>query len=82
MNARDYLAKQGISLDKEADKPQSLEEKAWARAREAAEHGPRSGTPHDWEDWERHHEELAADSHEIRAKVAQRRDTPDDEGNH
>ena len=48
MNARDYLAKHGAPLDKEEEKPQSLEEKAWARAREAAEHGPRSGTPHDY----------------------------------
>ena len=43
MNAQDYLAKKGIALDKEEEKPQSLEEKAWARAREAMEHGPRSG---------------------------------------
>ena len=69
MNARDYLAKHGAPLDKEEEKPQSLEEKAWARAREAAEHGPRSGTPHDWEDWERHHDELASDSRSIRGKV-------------
>ncbi|WP_353979225.1 hypothetical protein [Salinicola endophyticus] len=68
MNARDYLAKQGIALDKEEDKPQSLEEKAWARAREAAEHGPRSGTPHDWEDWERYHEALASGAAEIKGK--------------
>ncbi|WP_110689524.1 hypothetical protein [Salinicola endophyticus] len=68
MNARDYLAKQGIALDKEEDKPQSLEEKAWARAREAAEHGPRSGTPHDWEDWERYHEALASGAAEIQGK--------------
>lgn len=73
MNARDYLAKQGIALDKEEEKPQSLEEKAWARAREAMEHGPRSGTPHDWEDWERHHETLASGSRSINAKVSSRR---------
>jgi len=78
MNARDYLAKQGITLDKETEKPQSLEEKAWARAREAAEHGPRSGTPHDWEDWERHHETLASDSRSIHAKVSKTRSTHDD----
>ncbi|MAM56546.1 MAG: hypothetical protein CMN25_04345 [Salinicola sp.] len=78
MNARDYLAKQGIALDKEQDKPQSLEEKAWARAREAAEHGPRSGTPHDWEDWERHHEELASDSRSIHAKVSKTRSNDED----
>ncbi|MDH4572708.1 hypothetical protein [Salinicola acroporae] len=75
MNARDYLAKQGIALEKEQDKPQSLEEKAWARAREAAEHGPRSGTPHDWEDWERHHEELASESRTIQTKVNKARST-------
>ena len=82
MNARDYLAKQGIALDKEEEKPQSLEEKAWARAREAMEHGPRSGTPHDWEDWERHHEALASDSRSISAKVSSRRssrETPEDD---
>ncbi|WP_110710086.1 hypothetical protein [Salinicola sp. CR57] len=77
MNARDYLAKQGIALEKEQDKPQSLEEKAWARAREAAEHGPRSGTPHDWEDWERHHEELASESSTIQTKVNKARFTDD-----
>lgn len=77
MNARDYLAKQGIALDKEQDKPQSLEEKAWARAREAAEHGPKSGTPHDWEDWERHHEELASESSTIQTKVNKARFTDD-----
>ncbi|WP_342594049.1 hypothetical protein AAGT95_13090 [Salinicola lusitanus] len=77
MNARDYLAKQGIALDKEQDRPQSLEEKAWARAREAAEHGPRSGTPHDWEDWERHHEELASESSTIQTKVNKARFTDD-----
>ncbi|MDF3919313.1 hypothetical protein P3W43_10630 [Salinicola salarius] len=82
MNARDYLAKQGIALDKEEEKPQSLEEKAWARAREAMEHGPRSGTPHDWEDWERHHEALASGSRSISAKISSRRssrETPEDD---
>ncbi|OLO05315.1 hypothetical protein [Salinicola socius] len=81
MNARDYLARQGIALDKEEDKPQSLEEKAWARAREAAEHGPRSGTPHDWEDWDRYHETLAADSRSIHAKASKTRRARDDSSN-
>ncbi|WP_277811671.1 hypothetical protein [Chromohalobacter canadensis] len=69
MNARDYLAKQGIGLDKEEDKPTTLEEQAWARARGAASHRPRSGTPHDWEDWERHHDTLASGADEVRQKI-------------
>lgn len=77
MNARDYLSRQGIALDKEEEKPQSLEEKAWARAREAAEHGPRSGTPHDWEDWERYHDELAAGVGAIKGKSRRKRDGQD-----
>ncbi|WP_110687906.1 hypothetical protein [Salinicola aestuarinus] len=74
MNARDYLAKQGIPLDRDEAKPQSLEEKAWARAQEAAKHGPRSGTPHDWEDWERHHDALAGNSDSLVTKKRQRHD--------
>lgn len=69
MNARDYLAKQGIGLDKEEDKPHTLEELAWARARGAGSQRPRSGTPYDWEDWERHHETLAAGAESVRQKV-------------
>ncbi|WP_110665998.1 hypothetical protein [Salinicola halophilus] len=78
MNARDYLAKQGISLDRDEAKPQSLEEKAWARAQAAAEHGPRSGTPHDWEDWERHHEALASNSESLVTKKRKRHESDDE----
>ena len=69
MNARDYLARQGIELDKEEDRPQTLEELAWSRAREAGSHRPRSGTPHDWEDWERYHDQLAENSDRISQKI-------------
>ncbi len=71
MNAREYMAKHGLDgdKDKEEDKPQSLEEHAWARARESGSHRPRTGTPHDWEDWERYHEQLAADSEKLSQKI-------------
>ena len=72
MNARDYLAKKGIGLDREEGKPQTLEEMAWSRAREAGEHPPRSGTPFDWEDWERHHGRLAEDAGRIAQKINHR----------
>lgn len=78
MNAREYLAKQGIPLDKEEAKPQSLEEKAWQRAREAVKHGPRSGTPHDWEEWERFHDQLASDAGQIGEKVSRRDEDQND----
>ncbi|SHE28471.1 hypothetical protein SAMN02745148_00009 [Modicisalibacter ilicicola DSM 19980] len=80
MNARDYLAKKGIGLDREEDKPQTLEEMAWSRAREAGGHPPRSGTPFDWEDWERYHDQLAEDSERIAQKIHPRapRDENDD----
>ena len=71
MNAREYMAKHGLDgdKDKEEDKPQSLEEHAWARARESGSHRPRTGTPHDWEDWEHYHEQLAADSEKLSQKI-------------
>ncbi|WP_106477271.1 hypothetical protein [Phytohalomonas tamaricis] len=68
MNARDYLAKQGIYLDKEEDKPNTLEEKAWQRARNAGHERPRSGTPHDWEDWEQYHARLGGESGSLEQK--------------
>ena len=74
MNAREYLARQGISLDKEEDKPNTLEEKAWARARESGAHRPRSGTPFDWEDWEHYHDELAGDAEALARKQIKRDD--------
>lgn len=70
MDARDYLAKKGITLDKQdQDKPLTLEEMAWSRAREAGQHRPRSGTPYDWEDWERYHDELAEDADKLTQKI-------------
>lgn len=59
MDAREDMAKKGIGGGRDEERPNTLEEKAWARAREAGDHRPRAGTPHDWEDWERHHDELA-----------------------
>lgn len=69
MNARDYLAKQGIYLDKEEDKPNTLEEKAWQRARNAGHERPRSGTPYDWEDWEKYHDTLGAQGDSLAQKI-------------
>lgn len=69
MDAREYLARQGVELDKDEDRPQTLEELAWARARQAGSQRPRSGTPYDWEEWERHHDQLASDSDRIGQKI-------------
>ncbi|NUJ60265.1 MULTISPECIES: hypothetical protein [Halomonadaceae] len=69
MDARQYLAKKGIDLDKDEEKPNTLEELAWSRAIEAGQHRPRSGTPHDWEDWSRYHESLAEGAEELGQKI-------------
>lgn len=69
MDARQYLAKKGIDLDKDEEKPNTLEELAWSRAIEAGQHRPRSGTPHDWEDWSRYHESLADGAEELGQKI-------------
>ncbi|RAR62122.1 hypothetical protein [Onishia taeanensis] len=69
MDARQYLAKKGIDLDKEEEKPHTLEELAWSRAIEAGQHRPRSGTPHDWEDWSRYHESLADGAERLEQKI-------------
>lgn len=69
MDARQYLAKKGIELDKEEEKPHTLEELAWSRAREAGQHRPRSGTPHDWEDWSRYHDSLAEGADRLEQKI-------------
>ncbi|WP_458525487.1 hypothetical protein [Onishia taeanensis] len=69
MDARQYLAKKGIELDREEEKPHTLEELAWSRAREAGQHRPRSGTPHDWEDWSRYHESLADGADRLEQKI-------------
>lgn len=69
MDAREYLAKKGIELDKEEEKPHTLEELAWSRAIEAGHHRPRTGTPHDWEDWSRYHESLAENADRLEQKI-------------
>ena len=71
MDAREYMARKGIGGGRDEERPNTLEEKAWARAREAGDHRPRAGTPHDWEDWERHHDELAEGVEEIEQKIDQ-----------
>lgn len=79
MDARDYLARKGIELDREEDRPQTLDELAWSRAREAGSRPPRSGTPHDWEDWERYHDQLAENSDSIAQKIDQRAHAHDED---
>lgn len=69
MDATEYAARQGIALDHDKERPNTLEEKAWSRAREAGGHRPRAGTPHDWEDWERYHEALAGDADQVDQKI-------------
>lgn len=69
MDAREYAARKGIDLGHDKERPNTLEEKAWSRAREAGGKRPRAGTPHDWEDWERHHEDLAAGAEQIEQKI-------------
>lgn len=69
MDAREYLARKGLDGDRDAERPTTLEEKAWARAREAGDHRPRSGTPHDWEEWERHHDTLADGAETLQQKI-------------
>ncbi|WP_163561026.1 YqaE/Pmp3 family membrane protein [Halomonas sp. NO4] len=69
MDAREYMAKKGISQGRDEERPNTLEEKAWARAREAGDHRPRAGTPFDWEEWERYHGELAEDADSIEQKI-------------
>ncbi|MHB0777407.1 hypothetical protein [Halomonas sp. WWR20] len=69
MDAREYLAKKGIDPDREDDKPVTLEEQAWARALESSSKRPHSGTPHDWEDWERHHDQLAKGAKGLQQKI-------------
>ncbi|WP_163647486.1 hypothetical protein [Modicisalibacter sp. 'Wilcox'] len=69
MDAREYLARQGVSLDREEDRPNTLEELAWERARQAGAQRPRTGTPHDWEDWERYHDQLAGGADQLARKI-------------
>ncbi|WP_253450688.1 YqaE/Pmp3 family membrane protein [Halomonas sp. Y3] len=69
MDAREYRARKGLDGDRERERPTTLEEKAWARARESGDHRPRAGTPHDWEEWERYHDELAEDADSLEQKI-------------
>lgn len=69
MDAREYMARKGIEQGRDQERPNTLEEKAWSRAREAGDHRPRAGTPHDWEEWERHHADLAEGAEEIAQKI-------------
>lgn len=69
MDAREYLNRKGVGVDRETDRPNTLEEKAWERARGAGMQRPKSGTPHDWEDWERHHDEVAENAASLEQKI-------------
>lgn len=69
MDAREYLARKGLNGERDQERPNTLEEKAWSRAREAGDHRPHAGTPHDWQDWERHHAELADSARAIDQKI-------------
>ncbi|WP_087111678.1 YqaE/Pmp3 family membrane protein [Halomonas citrativorans] len=69
MDAREYLNRKGVGVERESDRPNTLEEKSWERARGAGEQRPKSGTPHDWEDWERYHDELAKDASALEQKI-------------
>ncbi|MDQ7733012.1 YqaE/Pmp3 family membrane protein [Halomonas sp. SpR1] len=69
MDAREYLNRKGVCLDRDPDRPNTLEEKAWERARGAGHQRPKSGTPHDWEDWERHHDDLAEGAETLEQKI-------------
>ncbi|SFU86458.1 YqaE/Pmp3 family membrane protein [Halomonas korlensis] len=69
MDAREYMTRKGIDAGREPERPNTLEEKAWARAREAGGKPPHAGTPHDWEDWEKHHEALADAADQLDQKI-------------
>jgi uncharacterized membrane protein YqaE (UPF0057 family) len=69
MDAREYLTRKGVGLDRDPDRPNTLEEKAWERARGSGHQRPKSGTPHDWEDWERHHDDLAEGAEILEQKI-------------
>ncbi|WP_235039687.1 YqaE/Pmp3 family membrane protein [Vreelandella profundi] len=69
MDAREYLNRKGVGVERDADRPNTLEEKAWERARGAGFKRPKSGTPHDWEDWERHHDDLAEGAETLEQKI-------------
>ncbi|MGQ7247767.1 YqaE/Pmp3 family membrane protein [Halomonas sp. V046] len=69
MDAREYLARKGLDGERDKEKPNTLEEKAWDRARGSHDHRPKSGTPHDWEDWERYHDLLADGADQLQQKI-------------
>ncbi|SDO07621.1 YqaE/Pmp3 family membrane protein [Vreelandella arcis] len=69
MDAREYLNRKGLPQDRDADRPNTLEEKSWERARGAGQQRPKSGTPHDWEEWERYHDDLAHDADALAQKI-------------
>lgn len=69
MDAREYLARKGLDGERDKERPNTLEEKAWDRARESHDHRPRAGTPHDWEDWERYHDVLAEGAESLEQKI-------------
>ncbi|MEA2119903.1 YqaE/Pmp3 family membrane protein [Halovibrio sp. HP20-50] len=69
MDAREYLNRKGVGVDREPDRPNTLEEKAWERARGSGHQRPKSGTPHDWEEWERYHGDLAEGAETLDQKI-------------
>ncbi len=69
MDAREYLSRKGLDGERDGERPNTLEEKAWSRAREAGDHRPHAGTPFDWEDWERYHDDLAGEADRIQQKI-------------
>lgn len=69
MDAREYLAKKGLTDDRDESHPNTLEELAWSRARQSGQQRPRSGTPHDWEDWDRYHAELSQGAESVGQKL-------------
>jgi uncharacterized membrane protein YqaE (UPF0057 family) len=69
MDAREYLSRKGVGLDRDPERPNTLEEKAWERARGAGQKRPKAGTPHDWEEWERYHGDIAEDAQAIEQKI-------------
>lgn len=69
MDAREYLTRKGLDGSRDEERPNTLGEKAWERARHSSGHQPRAGTPYDWEDWERYHDELAKGAESIEQKI-------------
>jgi len=69
MDAREYMAKKGLDGERDQERPNTLEEKAWSRALEAGGQRPKAGTPFDWEEWERYHDTLAEGADELDQKI-------------